>query len=94
VIQDASGYNVSCDGQWRFIYIGDWTTDGKSGWNPAYRIGHAFTQAQQDAIDSGITSVKVSTYEGYATSIGALQTDKVDKVYTANKIYGTNNLGT
>ena len=94
VIQDASGYSASCDGQWRFIYIGDWTTDGKSGWNPAYRIGHAFTQAQQDAIDSGITSGKVSTYDGYSNRIGAVETDKVDKVYTANKIYGTNNQGT
>ena len=27
----------------------------------------ALSQAQQDAVDSGITSAKVSTYDGYAT---------------------------
>ena len=93
VVQDGTGYGSSYTGMWRFIYVGDWATDGKNGWNPQYRVGSAFTQAQQDAIDSGITSTKVSTYDGYATSIGALQTDKVDKIYTASKVYGTDSQG-
>lgn len=80
-------------GSWRFIYVGTWATNGKNGWNPQYRIGSSFTAAQQAAIDSGITSTKVATYDGYGTAITALQTDKLDKNYTANKIYGTNSLG-
>lgn len=93
VVQDGTDYDPSNTGMWRFIYVGDWNIAGKSGWTPQYRVGSAFTQAQQDAIDSGITSTKVGTYDGYATSIGALQTDKLDKVYTADKVYGTNNQG-
>lgn len=94
VIQDGTDYDPSNTGMWRFIYVGDWSIAGKSGWTPQYRVGSAFTAEQQAAIDSGITSTKVTKYEGYNSSIGALQTDKLDKVYTANKIYGTNNLGT
>lgn len=94
VVQDGTDYGSSYTGMWRFIYTGDWSLVGKSGWAPQYRVGSAFTAEQQAAIDSGITSAKVTKYEGYNTSIGALQTDKLDKVYTANKIYGTNNLGT
>ena len=94
VVQDGTDYDPANTGMWRFIYVGDWSTLGKSGWAPQYRVGSAFTAEQQAAIDSGITSTKVTKYEGYNSSIGALQTDKLDKVYTANKIYGTNNLGT
>lgn len=77
------------DGQWRFIYVGAWSTYGKLGWHAQYRVGQAFTQAQQSAIDSGITSSKVSTYDGYGQSITDLNTNKVDKVNLASKIYGT-----
>lgn len=80
-------------GSWRFIYVGEWNTSGKSGWNPQYKVGSTFTAVQQAAIDSGITATKVATYDGYGTSITALQTDKLDKVYTGLKIYGTDTLG-
>lgn len=92
VVQDASDYD-GFEGSWRFIYVGDWNTSGKSGWNPQYKVGSTFTAVQQDAIDSGITATKVATYDGYGTSITALQTDKLDKVYTGLKIYGTDTLG-
>ena len=81
------------NGSWRFIYVGDWTTNGKNGWKPQYQIGSSFTAEQQAAIDSTITANKVATYDGYGTKITALQTDKLDKNYTANKIYGTDSLG-
>lgn len=94
VVSDASDYNPSqYQGSWRFIYVGTWATDGKNGWNPQYQIGTTFTASQQAAIDSGITSTKVEKYEGYNSKITALETDKLDKVYTASKIYGTNTLG-
>ena len=101
VVSDASGYNVDNQGAWRFIFVGDWATVGKSGWQPQYQIGTAFTQEQQAAIDSGITSTMVDNYvdptstaqTAYNTRITALETDKLDKVYQANKIYGTDNLG-
>lgn len=88
-------YTVSnhLEGQWRFMYVGDWDTLGKSGWQAQYKVGSSFTAAQQAALDSNITAQKVATYDGYGTDITALQTDKVDKVYTANKIYGTNGQG-
>ena len=92
MVQDASDYE-GLKGSWRFIYIGDWNTTGKSGWNPQYKVGSTFTAVQQAAIDSGITATKVDTYDGYGTSITALQTDKLDKVYTGLKIYGTDTLG-
>ena len=94
MVQDASDYeDKGLQGSWRFIYIGDWDTTGKSGWNPQYKVGSTFTAVQQAAIDSGITDTKVATYDGYGTSITALQTDKLDKVNTALKIYGTDTLG-
>ena len=80
-------------GSWRFIYVGDWATNGRLGWKPQYQIGSSFTAEQQAAIDSTITANKVATYDGYGTKITALQTDKLDKNYTANKIYGTDSLG-
>ena len=80
-------------GSWRFIYVGDWTTNGRLGWKPQYQIGSSFTAEQQAAIDSTITANKVANYDGYGTKITALQTDKLDKNYTANKIYGTDSLG-
>lgn len=89
VVTDASGYDTDYDGSWRFLYTGDWTTLGKSGWSPAYRIGSAFTDAQQAAIDSTITSDKVNTYDSYESRIGAVETDKRDRIYTANKVYAT-----
>ena len=92
MVQDASDYE-GLKGSWRFIYIGDWNTTGKSGWSPQYKVGSTFTAVQQAAIDSGITDTKVSTYDGYGISITELQTDKLDKVNTANKIYGTDSLG-
>ncbi len=92
MVQDASDYD-GLKGSWRFIYVGDWSKSGKSGWKSQYKVGSTFTAAQQAAIDSGITAIDVSTYNSYGTSITALQTDKLDKVYTGLKIYGTNTLG-
>lgn len=87
--------NIS--GAWRFIYIGTWATDGKNGWHPAYRIGTAFTQEQQAAIDSGITKNMVDNYvnptstanTAYNKRITALETDKRDIINSANKVYAT-----
>ena len=46
----------------RYIY--------NSGWEYQYTVNEtALTQAQLDALNSGITSGKVSTYDGYATTI-------------------------
>ena len=92
MVQDTSDYD-GFEGSWRFIYVGDWGKSGKSGWNPQYKVGSTFTAAQQAAIDSGITAIDVSTYNSYGASITALQTDKLDKVYTGLKIYGTDTLG-
>lgn len=59
VINYAYGSNYY-NGSWRFIYVGDWSIRGKDGWKPQYKIGSAFTAAQQAAIDSNITAAKVA----------------------------------
>lgn len=93
VVTDASGYDAEYDGSWRFLYTGDWDEVGKDGWKPAYRIGSAFTSDQQAAIDSTITKDKVDAYDGYESRITAVETDKRDKIYEANKLYATDNEG-
>lgn len=101
VVDDATGYGSEYDGSWRFLYVGDWATSGKSGWQAVYRIGTAFTQEQQAAIDSGITATMVDNYvdpnstaaTAYNARITAVETDKRDIINSANKVYATDNLG-
>ena len=39
IVTDASGYTEdTLTGTWRFTYTGVWSTEGKSGWLPAYQI--------------------------------------------------------
>lgn len=97
VVDDATGYGSEYDGSWRFLYVGDWATSGKSGWQAVYRIGTAFTQEQQAAIDSGITANMVDNYvdpnstaaTAYNARITAVETDKRDIINSANKVYAT-----
>ena len=72
VVQDGTDYDPSNTGMWRFIYVGDWSIAGKSGWTPQYRVGSAFTAEQLNAINSGITSQKVSNYDNYRQEIDDL----------------------
>lgn len=72
IIQNATDYDPSNTGIWRFVYKGDWDTLGKSGWEPQYRVEQAFTQEQLNAINSGITSQKVSNYDNYRQEIDDL----------------------
>lgn len=58
--------------QWRALYQKSGEDPGQ--WVEQYRIGSAFTNAQQQALDSGITKVKVSTYDGYDARITAVKT--------------------
>lgn len=66
-VQDASDYSDavyelgSLVGSWRFSYTGKWSVNGKSGWKPEYKLNdEPFTDAQNNAINSGITSSGVS----------------------------------
>lgn len=101
VVDDAEDYGSEYTGSWRFIYIGDWDTDGKSGWLPAYRIGHAFTAAQWAAINSNITATMVSDYvdptsqasTAYNLRITSLESDKRDVINASYKIYATDGNG-
>lgn len=65
VIQDASDYTLeTLSGTWRFKYIGDWDTNGKNGWKPEYQVNEEpLTSEQIYAINSGITSQKVTDYD-------------------------------
>lgn len=63
VVSDASGYvgEQTLSGTWRFKYTGVWSSQAKAGWLPEYQINEEpFTQAQQAAINSGITSTLVA----------------------------------
>ena len=57
--------------QWRALYQKSGGIEGQ--WVEQYRIGSAFTNAQQQAIDSGITEEKVTKYDGYEAQISAAQ---------------------
>ena len=69
VVQDASDYTLeTLSGTWRFKYTGDWETDGKNGWIAEYQVNEEpFTSEQLYAINSGITSDKVSSYDSHLT---------------------------
>lgn len=71
VVQDASDYSwATLSWTWRFKYWGVWATDWKNGWNPEYQVNEApLTAAQLAALNSWITSWKVSTYDWYASQI-------------------------
>ena len=57
------------DWYWRFKYS-DPDNDHTGSWEYEYTLNNSsFTQAQWDAITSGITSTKVSTYDNYPTTL-------------------------
>ena len=70
VVQDASDYpSDTLLGTWRFKYTGSWDVNGKNGWMPEYRVNEEpFTSEQLYAINSGITSNKVSSYDSHLTA--------------------------
>ena len=53
----------------RYTYNSDSTTYSASNWAFQYVFNKQFTQAQVDAMNSGITSAKVGTYDGYTTTL-------------------------
>ena len=77
----------------RYIY--------NNGWEYQYTVNEtALTQAQLDAINSGITANKVSTYDGYAALIAGKQNTLANQTAytakgTATKVpqISTNSLG-
>ena len=70
VVQNASDYpSDTLVGEWRFKYTGVWSTNGKNGWIPEYQVNEEpFTSEQLFAINSGITSAKVSSYDSHLTN--------------------------
>ena len=70
VVQDASDYpSDTLAGEWRFKYTGVWSINSKIGWIPEYRVNEEpFTSEQWFAINSGITSTKVSSYDSHLTN--------------------------
>lgn len=68
--------------QWRALYQKS-GPDTEGQWVEQYRIGSAFTEAQQAAVDSGITKEKVAKYDGYEATINSVKavTDTVADTY-------------
>lgn len=64
---------------WRYKYNNQWEQDYKVNNRP-------FTEAENDALNSGITATKVATYDGYATLISNLQNGKQDKIDSSHKL--------
>lgn len=67
VVENASDYtDDTLVGTWRFKYTSVWETDGKNGWIPEYQVNEEpLTSEQSYAINSGITSDKVSSYDAH-----------------------------
>lgn len=67
VIENASDYTLeTLVGTWRFKYTSSWAEDGKNGWIPEYQVNEEpFTSEQLYAINSGITSQKVTDYDNH-----------------------------
>lgn len=82
------------EGTWRFKYTGIWSTDGKSGWLPEYQVNETpMTQAQLDAINSGINSTKVGNYDTHIADTGIHVTAAQKTAWTAKQdalVSGTN----
>lgn len=102
VVQDASGYTgQTLTGTWRFKYSGTWATNGKNGWLPEYQVNETpLTAAQLAALNSGANSTNIgqiaqntSDINDNAQAISNLNAGKVDKVSTANRVYGTDSNG-
>ena len=56
-------------GTWRFKYGGVWAADNRNGWNAEYQVNETpLTAAQLAALNSGITSGKVSAYDAHVAS--------------------------
>ena len=67
-------------GTWRYKYVDDGTAYNKNKWQVEYEVNESpFTQAQLDAINSGITSSLVTQIGTNQTNIGTLQTDIATK---------------
>lgn len=92
-LQNASSYNTSYSGAWRFKYTGTWSTAGKNGWKPEYKVAdEAFTPAQTAAINSTITKDKVDGYDASITDISG-RVEAVESVIPETAS-GTNKLAT
>ncbi|MCQ2058662.1 MAG: hypothetical protein MJY71_02390 [Bacteroidaceae bacterium] len=54
---------------WRYKYSGIWATDGVNGWHAEYMVNETpLTAAQLAALNSNITSEKVSAYDSHLSS--------------------------
>lgn len=52
-------------GAWRMTYSGTWSSNGKSGWEPAFQYNeNPLSDEQQAALDSGITADLVDKLDG------------------------------
>lgn len=80
------------EGTWRYKYTGTWATDGKNGWTPEYQVNETpMTAAQLAAINSGITSGLVATFNAKQNALSnqqlaAINTD-VDRRKTTMNVW-------
>lgn len=73
-------------GTWRYKYVDDSGSYDKDNWQAEYQVNETpFTQAQLDAINSGMTSALVAQIGTNQTNIGTLQTAMATKaeIFTA-----------
>lgn len=78
-------------GTWRFKYTGNWDTNGKFGWQPEYQVNETpLTAAQLAALNSGITSSKVTKLDALPTNATLQQSleDLTPLVLTYGTSYG------
>ena len=94
ILVDASGYPVGqgedpLSGSWRFIYTGDWSTDGKNGWEAAYAI-----DAQLSGILDSISNLPTSATGLIKLTSGVASLDQTSYAASSDLEALENNLAT
>jgi len=70
---------TSLVGSWRFRYVGNWTTDGKLGWNPEYQLENVLPIATDS--EPGITKIYSATGQNTdGTMTQKSITDAIDSI--------------
>lgn len=79
------------DGQtWRYKYIGDWATQGKSGWRAEYKVNDTpLTAGQLAALNSGATAENIAQIATNKSDISTLSATKADKSAIADMLTAT-----
>ena len=89
IVDDASDYPVASgtpalSGTWQFVYTGVWSTTGKSGWQPGYKIESPTITFK--TINSTNTSPQQTSASETLTGSGTINLHKISKTGSYNDL--------